>query len=215
MARRRIIVRAGWPARGLYAITPDGTEEEACLEKVATALSAGIGALQYRDKTRVWSTRLRFARRLADLCRTAGVPLIVNDDLALALEVGADGIHLGREEMHLLETAVASSPRLLVGVSCYNDLARARDAVARGVDYVAFGSLFPSSTKPAATHCDLSVLRAARREFTVPIVAIGGITPENGRAVVEAGADFLAAISSVFGPGDVAQAVHRYAKLFA
>ncbi len=204
-----------WPGRGLYAITPEGLTEDACLEKVSQALTAGIGVLQYRDKSSVWSTRLRMARRLVELCHEACVPLIINDDLALAIESGADGVHLGRDEMHLLETAVASSPRLLVGISCYSDLNRARDAIARGADHVAFGSLFPSATKPAAPRCALSVLRAARQEFAVPIVAIGGITPENGRAVIEAGADYLAAVSSVFEAGDVAKAVSRYTDLFA
>lgn len=208
-------MKHAWPARGLYAITPAGLTEDACLEKVSQALTAGIGALQYRDKSSVWSIRLRMARRLGELCREACVPLIINDDLALAIESGADGVHLGRDEMHLLETAVASSPRLLVGVSCYSDLDRARDAIARGADHVAFGSLFPSPTKPAAPRCGLPVLRAARQEFAVPIVAIGGITPENGRAVIEAGADYLAAVSSVFEAGDIARAVSRYTDLFA
>ncbi len=208
-------MKGTWPARGLYAITPEGVTESVCLEKVSQALAAGISTLQYRDKSSVWSTRLRMARRLGELCRQACIPLIINDDLALAIESGADGVHLGRDEMHLLETAVASSPRLLVGVSCYSDLDRARNAIARGADHVAFGSLFPSPTKPAAPHCELSVLRAARQEFTVPIVAIGGITPENGRAVIEAGADYLAAISSVFEAEDIAEAVSRYTDLFA
>jgi len=200
---------------GLYAITPDGATEAACFEKVSIALDAGLGALQYRDKSGIWADRLRLARKLGELCRAARVPLIINDDLALAIESGADGVHLGRDEMHLLETAASTSPRLLVGVSCYNDLARAREAITRGADYIAFGSLYPSRTKPAAIRCEPAVLRAARAELAVPIVAIGGITPENGHAVIEAGADYLAAISSVFDAGDIARAVHRYAELFA
>jgi thiamine-phosphate pyrophosphorylase len=208
-------MRVGWPEKGLYAITPEGVTEAACLEKVSIALDTGLGALQYRDKSGTWAERLRLARRLGELCRAARIPLIINDDLALAIESGADGVHLGRDEMHLLETAAATSPRLLVGVSCYNDLSRAREAIARGADHIAFGSLYPSRTKPTAAHCGLPVLRTARQELGVPIVAIGGITPENGRAVIDAGADYLAAISSVFDTGDIAQAVRRYAELFA
>lgn len=208
-------MKSGWPEKGLYAITPNGVTEAACLEKVSIALDAGLGALQYRDKSGIWADRLRLARKLSELCRAARVPLIINDDLALAMESGADGVHLGRDEMHLLETAVSTSPRLLVGVSCYNDLARAREAIARGADYIAFGSLYPSQTKPTATRCELSVLRTARADLAVPIVAIGGITTENAGAVIEAGADYLAAISSVFDAGDIAQTVRRYAELFA
>lgn len=208
-------MKDGWPGKGLYAITPEGLTEAACLEKVSVALEAGLGALQYRDKSGTWASRLRLALRLGELCRAARIPLIINDDLALAIESGADGVHLGRDEMHLLETAASTSPRLLVGVSCYNDLTRARDAIARGADHIAFGSFYPSRTKPAAVHCGLPVLRTAREELGVPIVAIGGITPENGRAVIDAGANYLAAISSVFDAGDIARAVRRYAELFA
>jgi thiamine-phosphate pyrophosphorylase len=141
------------------------------------------------------------------------VPFIVNDDIDLALQVGADGVHLGKEDGDLA-AARHRVPDLLLGASCYDSLERARSAIAAGADYIAFGSVFPSPTKPGAVRAPLSLFREARG-LGVPLCAIGGITAENARSVVEAGADLLAVISDLFFADDVALQAHRYAKIFA
>ncbi|MGH8400781.1 MAG: thiamine phosphate synthase, partial [Gammaproteobacteria bacterium] len=142
-------------------------------------------------------------------------PLIVNDDIALAQSIGADGVHLGRDDAPLEQARVQLGPHALIGVSCYDSLQLATEAAHAGADYVAFGSFFASPSKPDATHASVSLLAAAHRQLSVPICAIGGITPQNGTELVTAGADILAVISGVFAAADIEQAAHRYAQLFS
>lgn len=204
-----------FPKGGIYAITAAQEIKGRLLRDAESCLANGVSVLQYRDKTRSYAGRLAVAAKLRRLCDLYGKPLIVNDDLELALESMADGIHLGKDEMGDLPMAKRARHGILVGVSCYDSLQRARDAIALGADYVALGSVFGSRTKPFATRCSLDLLHIARAEFSVPIVAIGGITPENGREVICAGANFLAVISGIFDQSDIASAVRRYASLFA
>ncbi|MGE5616942.1 MAG: thiamine phosphate synthase [Bacillota bacterium] len=204
--------RSRWRLRGLYAITPEEGETDRLLERVAACLSGGAGALQYRAKSSTASSRLAQARALAALCRSHAVPFIVNDSLELALEIGADGLHLGRDDGDVAEARKRFAG--LLGVSCYDELERARAAVAAGADYVAFGSVFASATKPAAVHAPLALLREAKRTLGRPIVAIGGITARNARAAIDAGADMVAVISAVFDAPDVGAAARRIARLF-
>lgn len=207
--------RPRMPQGGLYAITTDGPHSQAeLLADAAAALRGGAVVLQYRRKEIEKSQARRELAGLRELCRGATALLIVNDDIDLALEMDADGVHLGRDDGDWEQLARAPGRRLLLGLSCYADLPRARHAAGCGVDYVAFGSFFPSRTKPAATRCPVETLREARHELTLPIVAIGGITPENGREILRAGADFLAVISGVFGQPSVETAAARYAELF-
>lgn len=152
---------------------------------------------------------------LRTLCRARRVPLIINDDIELAVAVDADGVHLGRDDGDLSAARDRLGPGRLIGISCYNDLELARAAAAQGADYVAFGSFFVSATKPAAAPADIALLRRARRTLAVPIVAIGGITPENGRALIAAGADMLAVIRGVFATTDVRRAAQSFSELFA
>jgi thiamine-phosphate pyrophosphorylase len=203
--------------RGLYAITPEWAPNKATagLSHLAElALAGGARALQYRDKTGDRQRRLDEAHALAQICRTAGVPFIINDDLHLALAVHADGVHLGRDDASTEEARHLLGPDALIGVSCYNRIDLAEAAQARGADYVAFGSFFPSSTKPEAVRADVALLREARRHIHLPLVAIGGITPENGAALVAAGADLLAVVTGVFGRTDPQAAARAYAQLF-
>ncbi|MGD9602033.1 MAG: thiamine phosphate synthase [Gammaproteobacteria bacterium] len=208
-------MKSAWPGRGLYVITPDEPDDDLLCRNVEQCVRAGASILQYRDKHRKAESRSRMAFVLKEICHDTAVPFIVNDDPALARTCAADGVHLGNDELHRLPEALALKPSLFVGVSCYDSLDRARAAVAAGAHHVALGSVFGSSTKPGAPRCSLETLRTARRELAVPIVAIGGITPENGRAALDAGADFLAVISGVFAAPDIGDAVHQYAKLFA
>ena len=192
--------------RGLYAITPER------LDRVAGAVGSGaLCALQYRNKSADAAQQLREARVLAQLCRAHGVPLIVNDDIDLALAVDAAGVHLGRADGDLA-AARARLPGRLLGASCYDRLDLARRAVAAGADYVAFGSVFASPTKPAAVRAPLALFA---HDLGVPKVAIGGITLENAPQVVAAGADCLAVITDLFDAPDVAARARQYAKLFA
>ncbi len=202
--------------RGLYGITPDSRDSESLIARVRLALEAQtpspIAALQYRNKLADAPARRREARALAELCRASEVLFIVNDDLELALEVDADGVHLGREDGDLAQARARLGDRLL-GASCYNDLQRARTAVAAGADHVAFGSVFPSATKPAAARAPLEIFSAARA-LGVPRVAIGGITLHNAREAIRAGADMVAVISDLFDAPDIAAQARGYAQIF-
>ncbi len=203
------------PPRGVYAITTDEPRPlDIGLAAARHALAAGATVLQYRRKRAPWTERLAEAAALRALCAEWGACFIVNDDIDLARASGAHGVHLGREDSDYRPLARESGRRLLVGVSCYRSLEAAREAAAAGADYVAFGSFFPSVTKPHAPPCPLEVLAEARRALAVPIVAIGGITPENGRGLLEAGADFLAVISGIFEQPDIFEATARYRRLF-
>jgi thiamine-phosphate pyrophosphorylase len=191
--------------RGLYAITPEGPDLEA---KVRAALEGGVALLQYRRK----KGDAAEAKRIAALAREFGVPFIVNDSVGLALETGAAGAHLGRDDGDLAAARERLGTRIL-GASCYAQLGAARAAVAAGADYVAFGSVFPSPTKPNAVRAPLSLFRDARA-LGVPLAAIGGITLDNAPALVEAGADLLAVISDLFDAPDIRARARQYRKLF-
>lgn len=207
---------AGNQIRGLYAIADTRLLDEARLSTaVEQALRGGARIIQYRDKSNDSARRGRQARTLKSLCVTYGACFIVNDDVALARAVGADGVHLGRHDVALAAARTALTGTAVIGVSCYDDLARAVRAVAGGADYVAFGSFYPSRTKPDAVRADLDLLQHARARLNVPLVAIGGITPENGAALIAAGADALAVISGLFDQADVQAAARRYCELFA
>jgi thiamine-phosphate pyrophosphorylase len=195
--------------RGLYAITPERTERAVLRRQVVQALEGGIAMLQYRRKG---AHDAGEARELAALCRRSGVPFIVNDDLALALACGADGLHLGRDDGDVAAARMKLGDGLL-GVSCYDSLDAARAAAAAGADYVAFGSVFSSPTKPSAVRAPHSLFAEARA-LGVPLVAIGGISLENAPQLLRAGADALAVISDLFDAPDIAGRARAYGKLF-
>jgi thiamine-phosphate pyrophosphorylase len=190
--------------RGLYALTPEGP---GLVEKVRAALDGGIALLQYRRKG---GTRDE-AAAIVHLAKEYRVPLIVNDDVELALAVGADGAHLGRDDGDFPIARKKLRGKIL-GASCYDRLDLATAAVAAGADYVAFGSVFASPTKPAAVRAPLSLFKA---DLGVPKCAIGGITLANAPQVIAAGADLLAVITDLFGAPDITARARAYAKLFA
>lgn len=192
--------------RGLYAITPESGDVE---RKTRLALEAGVALLQYRQKRR----DVEFARSIVRMAREFRVPVIINDDVDLALEVGADGAHLGRDDGDV----TAARKRLrgkLLGASCYNNLELARTAVKAGADYIAFGSVFASPTKPGAVRAPLELFAQAKA-LGVPLAAIGGITLQNAPQVIAAGGDLLAVISDLFDAPDIRQRARDYGKLFA
>jgi len=198
----------------LYAVTPGLADPDLLADKVDAALRGGARVVQYRNKGASEQLRQEQAVRIARLCRDAGACFIVNDNIELARKVAADGVHLGKDDEGVGAARALLGPGKLIGVSCYNELWRARDAVAQGADYIAFGSFFPSPTKPGAVRAARDLLRAAK-EFSVPIVAIGGITPDNAAGLIEAGADAVAVLSAVFDAPDVERAARRIAGLFA
>ncbi len=199
---------------GLYVITdPDLIAEEVLTEAVAAAIRGGARCVQYRAKGIPAPDRRRQAAALAALCRGHDTLFIVNDDTELACEVEADGVHIGRDDPDI-DQARRRVGKRLIGVSCYNELPRARAAAAAGADYVAFGSFFASRLKPEAVRAEPALLRTARAELAIPIVAIGGINAENGATLIEAGADALAVITAVLGQPDIEAAARRFAGLF-
>lgn len=201
--------------RGLYVITDDRRSgPERLSGQVAAALTGGARVVQYRDKSTDQERRLAEARGLLALCRQHRVPLLINDDVDLAVAVNADGVHLGRDDAGIASARDRLPAGSLIGVSCYDDFELARAAARGGADYIAFGSFFPSPTKPDAVPAQPDLLRRARRELALPTVAIGGISPENGAPLVQAGADMLAVISAVFAATDVAAATRAFTPCF-
>lgn len=198
----------------LYAVTPDEPDTKILAEKVGKALSGGASLVQYRNKSATDALRREQAAILSVLCRKADVLFIVNDDLELALLVDADGLHLGRDDIDIARAREKLGDGKLLGASCYDSLDRAIAASKQGVDYVAFGSAFPSATKPGATRSPLSLYSKARACLDLPIVAIGGITAENALSVIDAGADAVAVIRALFHAVDIEKAASRFDRLF-
>ena len=190
--------------RGLYAITPEAGDVE---RKTRLALQGGMALLQYRQKRR----DLNLARAIVRLGKEFGVPVIINDDVELALELGADGVHLGRDDGDIGAARKRLQGKLL-GASCYNDPALAWTAVKAGADYVAFGSVFSSPTKPAAVRAPLTFFG---NPIGVPLAAIGGITLDNAPKLIAAGADLLAVITDLYDAPDIRQRARDYGKLFS
>lgn len=200
---------------GLYAITGEiPTRAETLAEQVAQTIDGGARIIQYRDKGSSQQQRLHDCLELAALCRTRGVRLIVNDDIELAAACAADGVHLGKDDDAPLNARQRLGRDAIIGLSCYDDWGRAEMAPALDVDYIAFGSFFPSPTKPAAVRANPDLLGRARRDLGLPTVAIGGITPENGLSLIQAGADMLAVVSGVFAKPDIRAAAQAYSNLF-
>jgi len=202
--------------RGLYAITDSQLlSDNALVASVEQAIRGGAQVIQYRDKSHDATKRLQQAQALQTLCRGYRIPLIINDDVALAQAIAADGVHLGKTDGSVTVARQQLGATTLIGVSCYNQLALAEQAVAAGADYIAFGSFFPSMIKPDAVTADIPLLRHAKQTLPCPVVAIGGITVNNGADLFAAGADCLAVISGVFGADDIQAAAQQYTALFA
>lgn len=200
---------------GLYVITDTELIGGArLLPAVEAALRGGARLVQYRDKSQDAARRKQEADALRTLCTAHGALLIINDDVELAGECGADGVHLGKDDAAIQAARIRLGAYAVIGVSCYNDLARAHSAQAAGADYLAFGSFYPSTIKPQAPRATLELLRQVRRELQLPLCAIGGITAENAQPLLAAGADLLAVINDVFATADINAAARQYTALF-
>jgi thiamine-phosphate pyrophosphorylase len=204
--------------RGLCAVTLDDPLLPRLSALVKAALDGGAPFVQYRNKLASRPLRRAQAAEMLRICRATGARLIINDDVWLAVEIGADGAHLGRDDApggSLAAARDALGPKRILGVSCYNELGRAEEAARAGADYVAFGSMFPSRTKPAAVRASLELLGEARRRFGLPVAAIGGITLDNAPQLIAAGADMLAVVSDLFDAMDIKTRAQAYQQLFA
>lgn len=197
--------------RGLYGITPEWDDTARLLTAIELAVRGGMQALQLRRKTASPAALLEQARQLRAACAAHGIAFIVNDDWRLALEIGADGVHLGRDDGDAQTIRQLADQGLQVGVSCYDDLERVRQALDAGASSVGLGAVYPSPTKPGAVRVSLATLRQARRlceahrvnGLRATVVAIGGITAANAAPVAAAGADALALISGLFEAADI------------
>ncbi len=201
------------PRSGLYAITQTENKTLATvLADVAAVIRGGAVLVQYRNKQP--HDALAWATALAELCHRQNAPLIINDDIGLAAQVGAAGVHLGKDDGEIHHARKCLGAAAIIGVSCYNSLDRAREAVRCGADYVAFGRFFPSTSKPLAAPAKLATLHQAKQELSLPIVAIGGILPENGAGLLATGANLLAVIGGLYDQTDPEQAARAYQALF-
>ncbi len=199
---------------GLYAVTPDLADTVLLLAQTRAALAGGVRLVQYRNKSADDNLRREQALALSALCVRHGAKLIVNDDVELASDIDADGVHVGAGDAAVSTARKRLGHGKIIGASCYDDLRRARTAAAQGADYLAFGSFFASPVKPDAVRAPLSILETARREFGLPLVAIGGVTLDNVNVLIAAGADAVAVISALFCAADIEAAAREFGRRF-
>ena len=206
----------GRPACELYLVSPLDVGGS-FPERLEQALSGGpVAAFQYRVKGLDQHEAARLAGPLLEICRARDVAFLVNDDMGLAKRLGADGVHLGQGDGDPRDARALLGPSAQIGVTCHDSRHLAMEAGEAGADYVAFGAFFPTATKETTHRPDPSILGWWSRVFEIPCVAIGGITPENGRVLVEAGADFLAVCGAVWGDSQgPATAVTRFQAVLA
>ena len=201
------------PLRGLYAVTPEALSGAALYRAAEAACGNGAVVLQYRNKSTDAARRRADADALRAITTVCGALFIINDDIELAKACGADGVHVGRDDGGPALARKALGRDALIGVSCYDDPALARAAARDGADYVAFGSMYASSTKPAAPPASIGRF-AEVANLGLPRCAIGGITLARAPELIAAGADLLAVVSDLFDAPDIAARARAYAKLF-
>ena len=200
---------------GLYAITdPNLSPAGKVLQDAELALKGGARILQFRDKTTDWNTQLQLAKKLCKLCSQYKATFIINDDIELAKQSNADGIHLGKDDVALENARKELGTNAIIGISCYNSLERAQEMQNRGADYVAFGRFFPSKTKPNAPQAEIKTLVQAKQNLDIPVVTIGGINIQNAPRLIESGADAIAVIQGIFAQADIKSAAKALSNLY-
>ena len=200
--------------KGLYAITPDMADLNTLIHKTKLAIEGGASMVQYRSKIQDHDVKMQQCAAILRLCREYGVPCIVNDDVGICLNLEADGVHLGEKDDNIAEVRRILGEDAIIGSSCYDQLDRAKQAQKEGATYVAFGAVFPTPTKPNAPRATLELLREAKHEIHIPIVAIGGITVNNAHDVIEAGVDAIAVITSLFEAKTIKETAETFLKMF-
>ena len=181
---------------GIYAITPNKSLDLNTIEQAI--VTHKINILQYRHKTTDVSIKLNEAKQLQQLCLRHNTLFIINDDINLAQKIKADGVHLGKDDTSIEVARAQLGSDAIIGVSCYNDIKLAKIAQDKGANYVAFGALFPSNTKPNAPHCPLDIIMQAKQALAIPIVGIGGVDFDNQQQALDAGCDAVAMINALF-----------------
>ncbi|AQT60547.1 thiamine phosphate synthase [Cellvibrio sp. PSBB023] len=199
----------------LYAITDSQLlPGDTLFTAVAAALKGGCKWVQYRDKSTDHPRRLSEAKQLLALCNQHRAQLLINDDVSLAQEVGAHGVHLGQGDTNALAARIILGSSAIIGVTCHDSLALAQQAIKDSANYIAFGRFFSSNTKPDARPAPISLISDARKVFSnTPIVVIGGITLDNGKQLLDAGADMLAVCHSLFAADDIAVQAKKFIEL--
>ena len=200
--------------KGLYAITPDMADLNTLIHKTQLVIEGGAFMVQYRSKIQDRAVKIQQCAAILRLCREYGVPCIVNDDVEMCRILEADGVHLGENDDNIAEVRRILGEDAIIGSSCYDQLDRAKQAQKEGATYVAFGAVFPTPTKPNAPRATLALLREAKREIHIPIVAIGGITVNNAHDVIEAGVDAIAVITSLFEAKTIKETAETFLKMF-
>ena len=202
--------------KGLYAITDeDLITEEDFRQKVELALQGGSRIIQYRDKSNDQKKRFQQASTLNSLCKQYHAVCIINDDIELARTVNADGVHLGKNDTLITQARQTLGKDAIIGISCYNDINLAITAEKNSADYVAFGAMFSSSTKPEAIKTNIEIISHAKQQLNIPVCAIGGITDKNIQQLIQQGADMTAVISSLFASNDIKESAHCLSKHFS
>jgi thiamine-phosphate pyrophosphorylase len=199
----------------LYLISPQGVGG-AFPDRLKRALEPGLAtAFQLRVKDTDEHELARLAEPLQRICADADVTFIVNDSISLANRLGADGVHLGQSDGDIRDARAALGPAAQIGKTCHDSRHLAMDAGEAGADYVAFGAFYPTTTKPSEYRPDPSILSWWSTLFEIPCVAIGGITADNAKPLINAGADFLAVCQAVWGKDDPAEAVRAFATVLS
>jgi len=197
--------------KGLYVIADaECIGSENIINKTEEVLAAGVKIIQYRDKVNSRSDRNTIGTELMKLTNKHACLLLVNDDAELAATINADGVHLGQNDISIPQARAILEKEKIIGASCYATLENAQHAVEAGANYIAFGSFYPSTTKPTAPRAEMKLLKRAKQDYSIPVCAIGGITPDNAATLIEAGADMVAVISSVFNASSPTHAVQEY-----
>jgi len=207
-------MRPPFPTKGLYAITPDISDTSLLLDKVEKALIGGVALLQYRDKISSASEKTYRAKAIHTLCRRYRAPLIINDDAELALACEAEGVHLGQTDGSIQQARSLLGNSAIIGITCHHNISLAISAEQQGADYVAFGRFFNSSTKPGAPLATIDTLINAKKTIRIPIVAIGGITVDNVKPIISAGANFTAVADGLFSSKNISSICKGFHNLF-
>ena len=184
--------------RGLYLITNDDPLEVLLAKLEGAFANGGVAVLQYRRKKVAKEDQIYEVEYMKALCAEYKVPFVINDDLELAVKYGV-GVHLGQDDGSIVDAVARLPKKVLIGRSCNNSLELAEQAIADGANYVAFGAIYATDTKPEAGNIGLETLQLAKAKLNVPICAIGGLTVENSQLVIESGADLCAVVSDILG----------------
>ena len=207
-------MRDSFIIRGLYAITPDSVDLNTLIQKTQLAIEGGAFMVQYRSKIQNRDVKMQQCAAILRLCREYDVPCIVNDDVEICRVLKADGVHLGEKDDNIAEVRHILGEDAIIGSSCYDQLNRAKQAQKEGASYVAFGAVFPTPTKPNAPRATLELLREAKSEIQIPIVAIGGITMNNAHDVIETGIDAIAVITNLYESNSIKETAETLSQMF-